>query len=76
MINDGDENSIEFIKTSNIKEKILSRQTMSAKIHSQKENSPDYLLRPSKVIKCENCEKFAIPPPISWDGWKFTKVPK
>jgi len=31
--------------------KILNRQTMSAKIHSQKGNSPDYLLRPLKVIK-------------------------
>ena len=31
--------------------KILNRQTMSAKIHGQKGNSPNYLLRPSKVIK-------------------------
>lgn len=29
----------------------LNRQTVSAKIHSQKGNSPNYLLRPLKVIK-------------------------
>jgi len=38
-------------------EKILSRQTVSAKIHSQKGNSPDYLLRSLKIIKCEKCKK-------------------
>jgi len=42
LINDGNENFTEFIKTSNTKKKILNRQTMGAKIHSQKGNSPDY----------------------------------
>jgi len=30
---------------------------MSAKIHSQEGNSPDYLLRSLKVIKCKICGK-------------------
>jgi len=40
-INNGNESFTEFIETSNINLKNLSRQTMSAKIHSQKGNSPD-----------------------------------
>ena len=38
----GAKNFTEFIETSNFIEMILSRQTMSAKIHSRKGNSPDY----------------------------------
>jgi len=35
----------------------LSRQTMGAKIHSRKGNSPDHQLRLVKIIKWKNCEK-------------------
>jgi len=34
---------------------ILSRQTVGAKVHSQKGNSPDHQLRLSKMIKWKNC---------------------
>ena len=33
---------------------------MSAKIHSQKGNSPDYWLRSLKIVKWKNCEKMII----------------
>jgi len=41
LISNGDENLTEFIKTSNTSKKILSRQTLGAKIQSQEGNSPD-----------------------------------
>jgi len=47
----------EFIETSNTSKQILNRQTISAKIYSQKGNSPDYILRPLKIIKWQNCDK-------------------
>jgi len=41
----------EFIETSNVIKMTLNRQTMSAKIHSQKGNSPNSLLRSLKIVK-------------------------
>jgi hypothetical protein len=41
LISNGNESFTEFIKTSNTIIKNLGRQTVSAKIHSQKGNSPD-----------------------------------
>lgn len=40
-IRNGDESFTDFIETSNAIQMILSRQTMSAKIHGQEGNSPD-----------------------------------
>jgi hypothetical protein len=60
LLKNGDISLIDFSKTSNTKKRVLSRQTMNAKIHSQKGNSPDYPLRPLKVIKCKKYKRNVI----------------